>query len=74
VLGSPAESSGELSELQRRMLGATVRGKNDAAIATELGITENEVEAQLHRAYRILGVDNRIDAVYELAKRGERLA
>jgi DNA-binding CsgD family transcriptional regulator len=36
-------------------------------------VTEPDVETLLHRAYRILGVDNRIDAVYELAKRGVRL-
>lgn len=62
-----------LSDLQRQVLAAVVRGKNAAAIAAELGVPEAEVETLLHRAYRILGVDNRIDAVYELAKRGAQL-
>lgn len=73
LFGTRPGTEGELSDLQRQVLAAVVRGKNDAAIAAEIGVTEPEVETLLHRAYRILGVDNRIDAVYELAKRGVRL-
>ncbi|RPI63377.1 MAG: DNA-binding response regulator, partial [Lysobacterales bacterium] len=74
VLFGARGDSGELSDLQRRVLAAIVAGKSAAAIATELGIGETNVETELHRAYRALGVDNRIDAVYELAKRGVKLA
>jgi DNA-binding NarL/FixJ family response regulator/DNA-binding winged helix-turn-helix (wHTH) protein len=73
LFGPRTGGEGELSDLQRQVLSAVVRGKNDAAIAAEIGVTEPDVETLLHRAYRILGVDNRIDAVYELAKRGVRL-
>jgi DNA-binding NarL/FixJ family response regulator len=66
--------NGELSDLQRQVLAAVVRGKDDAAIASDVGVPAAEIEALLHRAFRILGVDNRIDAIYELAKRGVRLA
>jgi len=67
-------AASELSDLQRQVLAAVVRGKNDAEIATELGLPEANIDKSLHGAYRILGVDNRIDAIYELAKRGVRLA
>jgi DNA-binding NarL/FixJ family response regulator len=73
LFGTRPGSEGELSDIQRQVLAAIVRGKTDAAIAAEIGVTEPEVETLLHRAYRILGVDNRIDAVYELAKRGVKL-
>ena len=65
---------GELSDLQRQVLAAVVRGKDDAAIAADVGVSPAEVEVLLQRAFRTLGVDNRTDAVYELAKRGARLA
>ena len=73
LFGTRPGSEGELSDVQRQVLAAIVRGKTDAAIAAEIGVTEPDVETLLHRAYRILGVDNRIDAVYELAKRGVKL-
>ncbi|HLF12548.1 MAG TPA: response regulator [Gammaproteobacteria bacterium] len=73
LFGAGSGPNAELSELQRQVLNAAVRGKTNAAIAAELGIADEDVETQLYRAYRILGVDNRIDAVYELAKRGLRL-
>jgi DNA-binding NarL/FixJ family response regulator/DNA-binding winged helix-turn-helix (wHTH) protein len=74
LFGARSNEATEISELQRRLLAALMRGKNDTAIAAELGLSETDFETELHRAYRTLGVDNRIDAVYELAKRGIRLA
>jgi DNA-binding NarL/FixJ family response regulator len=74
LFSARSNEASEISELQRRLLAAIMRGKNDAAIAAELGLSDTDVETELHRAYRALGVDNRIDAVYELAKRGIRLA
>jgi DNA-binding NarL/FixJ family response regulator len=73
LFGAKSSAEGELSDLQRQVLAGVARGKADAAIAAELGVTEPEIETLLHRAYRVLGVDNRIDAVYELARRGVRL-
>ena len=74
VLAGARADSGDVSELQRRVLAAVVAGKSASAIAADLSIGETDVETELHRAYRALGVDNRIDAVYELAKRGVKLA
>lgn len=73
VLAGPPADGREVSDLQRRVLAAVVAGKSVAVVAGELSISETEVEAELHRAYRTLDVDNRIDAVYELAKRGVQL-
>jgi len=74
LLDAPSDARDELSDLQRRVLHAVNRGLDDAAIATELGIAAGEVESHLHRAYVALRVDNRIDAIYELARRGDRLS
>ena len=75
LFGSGSGSArGELSDRERHVLAAIVRGKDDAAIATDVGISAAEIETVLQRAFRILDVDNRIDAIYELAKRGVRLA
>jgi DNA-binding NarL/FixJ family response regulator/DNA-binding winged helix-turn-helix (wHTH) protein len=74
LFGSRQNEASEMPELQRRLLAAIIGGKNDAAIAAELGLNETDLETEIHRAYRALGVDNRVDAVYELAKRGIRLA
>jgi DNA-binding NarL/FixJ family response regulator/DNA-binding winged helix-turn-helix (wHTH) protein len=73
VLFGSRPGASELSELQRRILAAVVRGKNSDAIAVEAGIAESDVEKQVQCAFRALGVDNRIDALYELASRGMRL-
>jgi DNA-binding NarL/FixJ family response regulator/DNA-binding winged helix-turn-helix (wHTH) protein len=74
LFGAASDNGGgELSDLQRRVLAAIVRGEDDAAIANSFKIPINEVESLLHRAYRTLGVDNRIDAIYELARRGAQL-
>ena len=64
----------EPSESQRDVLSRVLRGMDDAAIADELNVAEREVAAHLRSAYESLGVDNRIDAVYELARRGLRIA
>ncbi|HET8698313.1 MAG TPA: response regulator [Gammaproteobacteria bacterium] len=68
-----AAPGGDLSEMQQQVLTAAVRGATNEQIAAELGVTVDDVEVHLRRAYRALGVDNRTDAVYELAKRGLRL-
>ncbi len=69
----PGARSGELSELQRQVLAAIVRGRSADVIAAELGIDERDVETHTTQAFRALGVDNRNDALYELASRGVRL-
>ena len=73
VLFGARTAAGELSDLQRQVLAAVVRGKTPAMIAAETGIAETDVEMHVQRAFRALGVDNRIDALYELAGRGVRL-
>jgi DNA-binding NarL/FixJ family response regulator/DNA-binding winged helix-turn-helix (wHTH) protein len=73
VLFDKGGADGELSEMQHQALQAAVRGDSNEAIATELGIGVKDVDDHLRRAYRALGVDNRTDAVYELARRGLRL-
>jgi DNA-binding NarL/FixJ family response regulator/DNA-binding winged helix-turn-helix (wHTH) protein len=73
LFGASAGPGGELSEMQQQVLSAAVRNNTNEEIAAELGITTADVANHLRRAFRILGVDNRTDAVYELAKRGLRL-
>jgi DNA-binding NarL/FixJ family response regulator len=73
VLFGSRQGGADLSDLQRRILSAILRGKSADGIAVELGIGESDVEAHTKHAFRVLGVDNRIDALYELASRGVRL-
>jgi DNA-binding NarL/FixJ family response regulator/DNA-binding winged helix-turn-helix (wHTH) protein len=73
LFGSRSGAATALSESQRRLLAAVVRGKTAEAIAAELGTVERDVETEVQRAFRALGVDNRIDALYELASRGVQL-
>jgi DNA-binding NarL/FixJ family response regulator len=73
LFGAGSASAGELSDLEQQVLSAAVRGAANDQIAAELGVTVEDVDAHLRRAFRALGVDNRTDAVYELAKRGLRL-
>lgn len=57
-----------LDPLQRDVLRAALQGRSAGTIAAELGVSEHQVEAWLYRAFRALGVDNRTDALYEVAR------
>ena len=73
LFGGAERREVELPARQRDALRAVAQGKAYSAIAEALAIPESEVEALVHRSFRALGVDNRIDAVYEIAKRRLRL-
>lgn len=68
--GDPLRES--LSERQFFVLKRVLQGKENASIRSELGISDEDLEADLAESYRILGATNRVEAVYEAARRGLR--
>lgn len=61
-----------LTPRQCDVLGCLVSGLSNKAIGRELGISEGTVKQHAHAIFRELGVDNRTEAVYLLARRGIR--
>lgn len=61
-----------LTERQRAVLELAVQGKVNKIIARELGISEATVKAHLSVCFRILGVKNRTEAVFQAAGAGSR--
>lgn len=61
-----------LTPRQCDVLGCLVSGLSNKAIGRELGISEGTVKQHTHAIFRELGVDNRTEAVYLLARRGIR--
>lgn len=59
-----------LSERQREVLVRAVQGKPNKIIARELSVSEGTVKAHLSAAFRLLGVSNRVEAVYAAARQG----
>ncbi len=58
----------QLSERQNEVLLLAVKGKSNKQIARELNVSEGTVKQHLSIAFRILGVNNRTEAVYAVAK------
>lgn len=57
-----------LSDRQRSALLLAVRGKSNKEIARELKVSEGTVKQHLSTAFRLLGVSNRTEAVFVMAK------
>jgi DNA-binding NarL/FixJ family response regulator len=57
-----------LSPRQREVLDMALQGKANKVIARALGISEGTVKAHLSRIYAELGVSNRTEALYSIAK------
>ena len=72
ALRGMADAFPGLTPRQCDVLGCLVSGLSNKAIGRELGITEGTVKQHAHAIYRELGVDNRTEAVYLLARRGIR--
>lgn len=59
-----------LSERQTETLLKAVLGRSNKSIAREMEVSEGTVKAHLTVAYRVLGVGNRTEAVYAVARLG----
>jgi DNA-binding NarL/FixJ family response regulator len=60
----------ELSEREREVLEAIVRGRSNKEIAAALGISENTVKVHATRVFEKLGVADRLEAVTAAIRRG----
>lgn len=60
----------QLSSRQYEVLMKVIQGKPNKIIARELDISDHTVKAHLSVAFRVLGVQNRTEAVYVAAKLG----
>ncbi len=60
----------QLSERQTAVLLRAIQGQPNKVIAAELGIAEGTVKTHLSAAFKILGVNNRTEAVFAAAKLG----
>ena len=60
----------QLSSRQHEVLMKVIQGKSNKIIARELDITDHTVKAHLSVAFRVMGVQNRTEAVYVAAKLG----
>jgi RNA polymerase sigma factor (sigma-70 family) len=58
-----------LTERQHQALDLAVKGKSNKEIAKLLDVSEGTVKQHLSTAFRILGVSNRTEAVFAVAKR-----
>jgi DNA-binding NarL/FixJ family response regulator len=63
-----------LSSRQKEVLMCAVWGKPNKIIARELDIAEGTVKVHLSTAYKILGVKNRTEAVFKVAKLGGKFS
>lgn len=65
-----AEDAPHLSEREREVLGAIVKGFSYAEIASLLGVTTHTVATHVRRIYHKLAVHSRSEAVYEALQLG----
>jgi DNA-binding NarL/FixJ family response regulator len=68
-----APAAGALDSLTPRQVDSlmlAIRGKSNKAIARDLGVSEGTVKQHLSAAFRVLGVDNRTQAVFAAARLG----
>ena len=61
---------GELSEREKQVLAAIVRGRSNKEIAHDLGISENTVKVHTTRVFEKLGVADRMEAITAAISRG----
>lgn len=73
-LRSLADAYPALTPRQQEIVALLVRGLSNKAIARQLDISEGTVKQHLHPVFRALGVGNRTEAVYLLAREGVRLS
>lgn len=69
ALASRAARS-ELSDREREVLEALIRGRSNKEIASALGISENTVKVHTTRVFEKLGVADRLEAVTVAIRRG----
>ena len=62
-----------LTQRQAQILALLVQGKPNKLICRALGISDSTVKAHISSVLRILGVDNRTEAVIKLGRLGVRL-
>lgn len=70
---APVASASVLESLTPRQLDAlmlAIRGKSNKAIARDLGVSQGTVKQHLSAAFRVLGVENRTQAVFAAARLG----
>lgn len=70
TLDSGAEKTSSLSQRQTDVLLRAIQGQANKVIALDMGIAEGTVKTHLSTAYRVLGVNNRTEAVFAAAKLG----
>ena len=70
VKAEPNGSSSLLSERQTAVLLRAIQGQPNKVIALELGIAEGTVKTHLSGAYKVLGGNNRTEAVFAAARLG----
>jgi DNA-binding NarL/FixJ family response regulator len=70
---APVASASVLESLTPRQLDAlmlAIHGKSNKAIARDLGVSQGTVKQHLSAAFRVLGVENRTQAVFAAARLG----
>ncbi len=73
ITPDPAEAKGitlRLTDRQLEVLRAAIQGKPNKTIAAELDLSVHTVKAHLSAAMRVLGVNNRTEAVFRAAQLG----
>ena len=70
LLSAARTSHAKLTERQREILLKAVRGIPNKLIASQLSIETGTVKSHLSTTYRALGVRNRTEALYVIAKLG----
>ena len=73
ALGATPASAANLSPRQLEVLRRALRGTPNKLIARELQISEGTVKSHLSAAFQVLGVRNRIEALYCAARLGLKL-
>ena len=70
TVDSGADQVSQLSKRQTAVLLRAIQGQANKVIAIDMGIAEGTVKTHLSTAYRVLGVNNRTEAVFAAAKLG----
>ena len=74
ALRSLAEAYPALTPRQQEIVALLVLGLSNKAIARQLDISDGTVKQHLHPVFRALGVVNRTEVVYLLAREGVRFS
>lgn len=62
---------GDADEVDRRITDLVLEGRSNRAIARDVGLPEGTVKWRLHRLYRRLDVQTRVQFVNEIRRRRE---